>query len=1292
MGPNRQRKARDSVRGRGRGGRGRGRGAPSQLIPPSMLSRAGKEMIIDVLHHAATGGAVPVPEKHFDPNSGSGITFQRNSPLTPLEILQRLYEGLGFPPDLVTQYLTESVEESKMPSFNSITELLLEDGSYQSFLVNSCFELFSYMLWYSRDEVEVKVTAEEGDLILEEELETIRCLFEESFLGLKNFDDNDLNDRELLFSFRMESGKDVVVCVRIPDHYPADPPLIFIQPRRRQERGLPLLSVLSLDTKELSAIARRSVFDASIEAINGLIGEGCLVVLLSSIHGTISSINDLSKPTIAVNSVSEQQDVSEEKSVMKAQREAFAGVLTAAQGTSSSSDGESLLTSSMPEKVEFNTVNCTEQEKDHVRLEYLRSNKELDVQLMNEWETLKNRGTMKNSREQLPAFKVREELRKAISNNQILVIGGETGSGKTTQIPQFLYEFMCEEGRGSSANILCTQPRRLAAVSVALRVAEERDEAVGGVVGYTIRLENCVSRRTQITYCTTGIVLRRLQVEKFLGSVSHIVVDEIHERGVDTDFLLILIRDLIKRRKDLKVVLMSATMDSELFARYFGGAPVISIRGRTYPVEVFHLEDIIPMVGYTLEDGSPYAKWDVRKEERRRNTRKNAININLEEVEDVLEMDAQDRILVNQLNASPKTTEIISRMNLDIINYELIEYIVLYIDEVMKVDGAILIFLPGMAEMMRCMDQLKLNPKLNKTCLIYNLHSSLGSSEQQGVFKRPPKGKRKVVIGTNIMETSITIDDAVFVIDSGKAKENRYDARRSLSQLVTVNVSKANCRQRQGRAGRVKEGFCFRLFSTAQFEALEDHQLCEMHRVPLESLVLQIYSLNLGDEVEYLQKALSPPEERAVRSSVKALTTIGALTLDKRLTSLGLHLANLPLDVRIGKMIIHGAILHCVDPVLTIAACLAVRSPFLSSMEYQVEVEGIRRALAGEHMSDHLVSWFAYAHWLATQHKEGSAAAKQNCNRYYLSLATLKQIQATKQQYERYLFEAGFIEEKPQRSSHGRFLYDPVVTLEDCVYESGGVRFNENSGSIKCILSCIVAGLYPNVAQVKPNTHKKSSGIVNLTTFDGSDVLIHPSSVIGKEKHFTSPLLVYVDKVKTSATFLRDVSVVSPLHIILFSGGGLEYLPAHGELVVDSAAAFTCPREDALLLRHLKDQLDSALRVRINDPAGGAAAGAVVLRAILRLLRDGPPAAVTVVDPRRRIASRPPPTAPLAPPDTPAAPAQGRRTCFFCSSEEHVERACPRKTAAMKGGPTTRCFVCGEWHHPTECTCVATIS
>nr|CCC95777.1 unnamed protein product [Trypanosoma congolense IL3000] len=1297
MGPNRQRRPREPLRGRGRGGRGgRGRGALATASPPgssSILSQAEKDMVIDVLHHTASGGAVPVSEKHFDPSSGRCIRFQRNVPLTPLEILRRLYEGLGFPPDLTTQYVADLVADSKLPDFSSITELLLEDGNFQPFLVDSCFELFSHMVWYSREEAESNITPEEGDVILQEELESVQCLFDDSFIGKKNFDDNDTGDRELFFSFT-ENDVDVMVSIRIPDYYPQDPPSIFVCPRRHRTGGLPILAVLPSDTIKLTAVARRSVMDVAVEAINGLCGEACLVALLSSIRGAVSSISEIATPGAQQQSVPKPGADEEEKAALAAKRQTFASSLSGAKDPSSlsGSDENSSVPYTLPEKVTLGTVDNSS-DVNQTRCEFLQHDEVLDECLKKEWEKLKSNGTLRESREGLPAFKMREELRRVVSSHRVVVVSGETGSGKTTQVPQYLYEFMCEEGRGSSANIVCTQPRRLAATSVALRVAGERDEPVGGVVGYTIRLENCVSKRTQITYCTTGILLRRMQVDKFLGRISHIVVDEIHERGVDTDVLLILLRDLLERRDDLTVVLMSATMDSELFAHYFGGSPIINISGRTFPVQVFHLEEIIPMVNYVLEDGSPYAMWEVRKEERRRNTRKQMLSIDINEVEDAREATTGHRELSSKLNVSGRTLDTLSRMNPDVINYELIESIVVYIDTVMQTRGAILVFLPGMAEITLCVEQLKSNPRLFNSCLIYNLHSSLGSAEQQGVFQRPPKGKRKVVVGTNIMETSITIDDAVFVIDSGKVRENRYDARKSLSQLVTVKTSKANCRQRQGRAGRVREGFCFRLFTSVQFEELDDHQLCEMHRVPLESLILQIYSLNLGDEVEYLRKALSPPDERVVRSGVKALTVLGALTMDKRLTSLGQHLANLPLDVRIGKMVIHGAILQCVDPVLTIAACLAVRTPFLSAADYQVEVEGIRRALSGGYVSDHLSSWFAYAKWVQVMHKEGPAAANKLCMKYYLSMPALRQIQATKQQYERFLCEAGLIECSTVPRGTRRFLYDPVVTLDDCVYESGGSRFNTNSGNVKCILSCIVAGLYPNVAQVKKSGGAKGCTRVILRTFDGAEAFIHPSSVAGREKTLASPLLVYVDKLKTSDIFLREVSMVMPLHIIFFGGGSLEYLPKYGELVVNEAIAFKCQSEDAVLLKHLKDQLDSVLSQKINDPKSWESTSSVVVRAILKLLEDGSTVSrgVTIVD---RHQPRAPLTASLMAVESgdgipKVGGTKNKGACFFCGEDGHTAHNCPRKLAAAKGGRSTRCFICGEWHHPTECDVVA---
>lgn len=1314
---------------------------------PSLVSSAARDLITDVLHHAATGGSVPVPEKHFDSTLGTKITLQRNAPLSTVEILGRVYEGLGFPRDLVAQYLSDLTQVGELPSFDSVEELLSEEGPFQPFLVQSCFELFNYITLFRMDDAENNFDDDTVDHnVLNEELESVSLMFESQYLASKDFGSVEGAEyREAYFLMLTEDEQKIIIAIRFPSSYPQEPPMVFIQPVLSfvSKGKIPHLSVAPNCTKDLPPSVRRLIIDAAVDVIVSLSSTsnpcGCLVPLLSAINSVIATHSSKKEkvpppPPTACPSRSELdekrkvflsylRDVSHDQEKKKKDGVAVgSGSLGAEDDDETAKNSRTYAASlTLPERVALKEVKVASVEVEELSCnEVLQRDKRLDESLKRKWEELSRKGSLSGVRRKLPAYEAREGLRKALRNSNVVVIGGETGSGKTTQVPQYLYEFFCESGCGSIANVVCTQPRRLAATSVALRVAEERDDAVGGSVGYSIRMENCISRRTQITYCTTGIILRRLQTDKFLNGVTHVVVDEIHERGVDTDFLLILLRDLLSRRKDLIVVLMSATMDSELFSHYFGGAPVLSIKGRTFPVQVHSLEEVIPLTQYHLEPGSPYEKRDKssQKDGARRNARKCNFDVLSGDLDAELEELQEQRKVAVQLNASSETIDIISRMNFDVINYELIESIVVHIDQVIRIDGAVLIFMPGIAEIMRTMQQLQSNKHLEHRCIFYNLHSSLGSSDQQGVFARPPRGKRKVIIGTNIMETSITIDDAVYVIDTGKIKENRYNSRKCMSELVTVSTSKANCRQRQGRAGRVREGFCFRLFTSLQYEEMQDHQLCEMHRVSLDSLILQIYSLNLGDEVEYLQKALSPPEEKAIHSSVNILMTLGALTREKRLTSLGQHLANLPLDVRVGKMLIHSALLHCVDPVLTMAACLSVRSPFLGAMELRAEVEEMRRAFTGLQFSDQLSSWFAYSKWITTLHEHGTAAAMKLCSQTYLSPSNLSQIQSTKRQYERYLCEAGFLDGSEQsHSSAHKFLFPPYVSLSNIVYESGGTKFNGNSASSLCILACLVAGLYPNVARIKAPPKKKNVNLVanssnfrqkpahRYITFDGADCMIHPSSVAAKGPADGSvfQLVVYVDKIKSSDVFLREVSCVSPLHVILFGGGKLEYLARYKELCVDEVTAFQCEEEEAMLLIHFKDQLHSALTMKINDPSKSwESVSEVVVRAIIKLLNDnsGSGRGLKVIDrrqPRRAV------TESLllgekegVNKEVTDANASGiastdrrhARFCFHCGESDHLFQNCPHKMEEKKGGPSVRCFICGMWHYPLFCSCV----
>lgn len=341
--------------------------------------------------------------------------------------------------------------------------------------------------------------------------------------------------------------------------------------------------------------------------------------------------------------------------------------------------------------------------------------------------------------------------------------------------------------------IICTQPRRLSAIGVAERVAVERCEKIGNMIGYQIRLENKISAATRLTFCTTGILLRRLQSDPTLDNVSHVIIDEVHERSEESDFLLMILKDLLAKRNDLRVILMSATLNATLFSNYFGGVPVLEIPGRTFPVEQIFVEEILQRSGFVLEPDSQYCRRLNKNEEKQL----------LDELEysDVLASNAAPPKSIRDENLSlqdiyarysdyPKSVcKTLFLMNPLKINPELIESVLRYIVDVdvskWPNEGTILIFLPGLAEIQLVHDALNdssiFSPRAGKF-LIVPLHSTLTNEEQALVFKKAPAGKRKIVLSTNIAETSVTIDDCVFVIDCGQMKEKRYDPNRRYVQ------------------------------------------------------------------------------------------------------------------------------------------------------------------------------------------------------------------------------------------------------------------------------------------------------------------------------------------------------------------------------------------------------------------------------------------------------------------------------------------------------------------------------
>ncbi|XP_073200826.1 3'-5' RNA helicase YTHDC2 isoform X3 [Lepidochelys kempii] len=682
-------------------------------------------------------------------------------------------------------------------------------------------------------------------------------------------------------------------------------------------------------------------------------------------------------------------------------------------------------------------------------------------------------------RQSLPVFEKHEEIVRIIKENKVVLIVGETGSGKTTQIPQFLLDDCYKNG--IPCRIFCTQPRRLAAIAVAERVAAERREKIGQTIGYQIRLESRVSPKTLLTFCTNGVLLRTLMAgDSTLSTVTHVIVDEVHERDRFSDFLLTKLRDILQKQTTLKLILSSAALDVNLFIRYFGSCPVIHIQGRPYEVKEMFLEDILRSTGYTNKEMVKYKK-EKQREEKQQTTltewysaqdntskpesqRQRSVpsvaeeydllddggdtvfsqltekDVNCLEPWLIKEMDsclsdiwlhkdvdafaqvfhliltenvsvdyrhsetsatalmiASGRGFLSQVeqligmgaNVHSKSsngwmaldwakhfgqTEIVDLLesysaslefgNLDESSLvqanggdlsaedrELLKaYHHSFDDEKVDLDlimhllynichscdaGAVLIFLPGYDEIVGLRDRILFDDKRfadnAHRYQVFMLHSNMQTSDQKKVLKTPPPGIRKIasikllfsavlfdsclhfysyykrtlllqILSTNIAETSITVNDVVFVIDSGKMKEKSFDALNCVTMLKMVWISKASAIQRKGRAGRCRPGICFRLFSRLRFQNMLEFQTPELLRMPLQELCLHtklLAPINCPI-ADFLMKAPDPPPSLIVRNAVQMLKTIDAMDTWEDLTELGYHLADLPVEPHLG--------------------------------------------------------------------------------------------------------------------------------------------------------------------------------------------------------------------------------------------------------------------------------------------------------------------------------------------------------------------------------------------------------
>ncbi|MCJ1466553.1 hypothetical protein MMC07_005173 [Pseudocyphellaria aurata] len=620
---------------------------------------------------------------------------------------------------------------------------------------------------------------------------------------------------------------------------------------------------------------------------------------------------------------------------------------------------------------------------------------------------------MLESRMKLPIWNFKETLLKSIVDHQVVIVCGETGCGKSTQVPAFIIEHELSKGR--DCKVYCTEPRRISAISLARRVSEELGERktdVGtsnSLVGFAIRLESKVASQTKLVYATTGIVMRMLERSEDLTEVTHLIIDEVHERTLEGDFLLIVLRKLLSRRPTLRVVLMSATVNALKFSNYLSQAPILNVPGRTYPVETKFIEDVIEKLH--LDDNEVLNKvshgdgFDFDEDTLGDSGRKNTFTDSLQ-------------------NYSAKTRRTLAELDEYQISYNLIVQLLATIatsDTYVSYSKAILVFLPGIAEIRRLHNMLLSHRSFSQGWYIYQLHSTIATEEQEQAFLVPPPGTRKIVLATNIAETGITIPDVTCVVDTGKHKELRFDERRQLSKLIESFISRANAKQRRGRAGRVQNGLCFHLFTKARHDNLMlEEQTPEMLRLSLQDLVLRVKICKLGDIEQTLSEALDPPSSKNIRRAVDSLIDVKALTPGEELTPLGMQLSRLPLDIFLGKLILLGTIYQCLDAALSIAAILSSKSPFSAPLGARSQAELARMAFKkGD--SDLLTVYNAYCAWRRVCINGGSEV--QFCSKNFLSQQTLSNIEDLKAQLTTSLIDAGFIAlSDPEKASLNRFV------------------------------------------------------------------------------------------------------------------------------------------------------------------------------------------------------------------------------------------------------------------------------
>ena len=847
------------------------------------------------------------------------------------------------------------------------------------------------------------------------------------------------------------------------------------------------------------------------------------------------------------------------------------------------------------------------------------------------------------TRDELPAHRARNAIVRAIetSSSPVTALTGETGSGKTTCVPLFILEHYAANGHGADANIIVAQPRRVAAITVARRVAESFGEPIGETVGYAVRGESrTCRRRTRVTFVTTGALLARLAANPDLDGVSHVFVDEIHERTADADFLLAHLRDLLVRRwfadpssakqktattarsdadapersdgkknVKLRVVLMSATMASSALRDYFASAfplsappiPAPRVEGRAFPVEE-RFADAYPSIS---SPGKKRAGEKTNETNARGLARGRCAHPRANDA-----FEAYSRVLVASL---PPVLAELSKTTSGRGNAE-------DGSSFCGVPGAGLVFLPGAPEIARTERALRdALPAATRAKLhVVPLHGQLSGAEQRRAFDPAPAGKIKLVLATNVAETSLTIPDVVAVFDSGRSKKLAFDPKTRLSSLKEGWCDLASAEQRKGRAGRVRPGVCVRLYTAAESASNQSkHDPPELQTAPLESLVMRaMLTSPERDPAATLAATPDPPPPESARAATRRLMAVGAVAEAEAaeaemrqpgrrpklvLTPLGAHLARLPVEPRLGKMLVYACVLGCLPPILTVAAAMSCKPAFhVDPDDKDAAVAAKRSASAARDFgarSDHLAVAAAFDAWSSL------GADDPSVKRLNLNRAAVRDIARERETLKKKLRESGFDT-------------DAVAAAAN----------EANDDIARCVLA---AGLFPNVARVRRgdlrggggrgNGGKTARGASVVRDARGAEVAVHPGGVNGYQGKEGGPpegFLVYQEAVETSRVFLRDTTVV-PAEALLLFGGAISVNHAAATVSVGAGdgesekVEIHATPEVGVLFKLLRRELDRALLVAAADPGAERAAlrgtpeGARLMDVLLRLFPGG---------------------------------------------------------------------------------------